>query len=162
MFAITRAMRPLSSLSVRVAYASTAASPPPLPSSAATYDPEEDPQLAAMGYPKLSTASRQTRGPYGWWDMQERVQFGEPVPENDDIQSMWAPDVHKIKPFSAFSQLILALSGVATFAGVVYFIQAPPPALPRAYPYEGLVKELSGTDDALFAARPDSANVIEE
>lgn len=136
------------------------------------------------------------------------------VPENDDIQSMWAPDVHKVKPFSAFTQLVLAFSAVGTFAGFVYFIQAPPPAvslifwscpahargrqrpptrpaeadwvplrsqLKRAYPYDGLVKELSGTDETIYAvscclisshgdaadggssqARTESENVVEE
>ncbi|KAL8276607.1 hypothetical protein RQP46_010956 [Phenoliferia psychrophenolica] len=160
MLAISRVARPLRTLSLRAA--STVAPPPPTLTPATTYDPEEDPQLAGMGYPKLSTASRQTRSPYGWWDSQERVNFGEPVPENDDIQSMWAPDVHKVKPLSAFSQLLLAFSAVGTFAGVVYFIQAPPPALPRAYPFDGLVKELSGTDEAIYAARTESENVIEE
>lgn len=42
---------------------------------------------------------------------------------------MWAPDVHKVKPFSAFSQLITAFVGLSIFAGGVYLIQASPPAV---------------------------------
>ena len=42
---------------------------------------------------------------------------------------MWAPDIHKVAPFYALSQLIGAGVGVAAFAGVVYLIQASPPGV---------------------------------
>jgi NADH dehydrogenase (ubiquinone) 1 beta subcomplex subunit 8 len=110
-----------------------------------------------VGYPALSSASRQLRNPKGWWDNQERVNFGEPVrtvpyrstpsrvgdthpltsprrqlekvPENDDIQSMWAPDVHAIKPSSALSQLLLMFGAVGLFAFGVYEMRAQPHAV---------------------------------
>ncbi|GAA5978958.1 hypothetical protein JCM21900_001325, partial [Sporobolomyces salmonicolor] len=111
------------------ATSSPATSPPPYPAvKTGTYDPDEEPALAAMGYPKLSGQSRQLRDPRGWWDMQERVNFGEPVPENDDIQSMWAPDVHTIKPSSALAQLLTMFGAVGVFAFGVSQIAAPPPA----------------------------------
>lgn len=92
----------------------------------------------------------------------ERINFGEAVPIDDDVQSMWAPDVHSIDPFSAFSQLVTAFAAVGVFAVGVWFIRAPAPALPRAYPYGGLVQELSGTDDKLYAARSIEENEIAE
>ncbi|GAA5839070.1 hypothetical protein JCM5353_008723 [Sporobolomyces roseus] len=138
-------------------------SPPPYPAvKSSLYDPDQEPALADLGYPKLSTASRQTRQPKGWWDTQERINFGEPLPENDDIQSMWAPDVHKVKPFSALSQLLTMFGALAVFSYGVYNIQAPAPALPRSYPHDGLVQALSGTNDQQYAARTESANVVEE
>ncbi|BGP46624.1 hypothetical protein JCM10450v2_002471 [Rhodotorula kratochvilovae] len=139
------------------------AAPPPVPlSKAPLYDQDREPALAAMGYPELSRDSRQLRSPRGWWDNQERVRFGEPVPENDDIQSMWAPDVHAVKPSSALTQLLLAFGAVGLFALGVYEIRGPAPMLPRAYPHDGLVKELSGTSDASFAARTEAENQVEE
>ena len=45
----------------------------------ARYDPEEDPQLAGLDYPKVSELSRQTRSARGWWDSQERINFDEAV-----------------------------------------------------------------------------------
>ncbi|ORY82333.1 hypothetical protein BCR35DRAFT_303720 [Leucosporidium creatinivorum] len=119
-----------------------------------TYDAELDPQLHDMAYPKLYTTSRQLRSPRGWWDTQERINFGEPVPESDDIQSMWAPDVHKVKPSSALFQLLSAFAGVGLFATGVYFIKAPPHALPRGYPQDG--------SEEAIGARPLSANEIED
>ncbi|KAK4058310.1 hypothetical protein OIO90_000467 [Microbotryomycetes sp. JL221] len=113
---------------------------PPAPSG--SYDPELDPQLADMAYPKVYTESRQLRNPRGWWDTQERIQFGEPVPESDDVQSMWAPDVHKVKPSSAFAQLVTVFLTVAGFGYLVTVTSPFAPALPRGY----------AEDDASLAA----------
>lgn len=88
---------------------------------------------------------------------------------------MWAPDVHKVKPFSALSQLLTMFGALAVFSYGVYNIQAPAPAvrtlmatidekkrsthqrrdlssqLPRSYPHDGLVQALSGTNDEQYA-----------
>lgn len=37
----------------------------------------EDPQIG--DYPNLPRYSAQTRGPYGWWDPQDKRNFGETV-----------------------------------------------------------------------------------
>lgn len=100
------------------------------------------------------------RNARGWWDRQERINFGEPVsdasqsctllkrrrthscvyhfpppipkvPENDDLQSMWAPDVHKVRPSSALGQLLMAFAGVGLFAFGVYSIKPNHPAVRR-------------------------------
>ena len=42
---------------------------------------------------------------------------------------MWAPDVHKVKPFSALSQLLTMFGALAVFSYGVYNIQAPAPAV---------------------------------
>lgn len=42
---------------------------------------------------------------------------------------MWAPDVHEIKPFSAFSQLALAFSLLGVFSLGVYLVGSPVPAV---------------------------------
>ncbi|GAA5856297.1 hypothetical protein JCM9279_006412 [Rhodotorula babjevae] len=143
-------------------YATAAAtpdvSPPPIPANKAPlYDPDREPALAQIGYPELSRDSRQLRSPKGWWDNQERIQFGEPLPENDDIQSMWAPDVHKVKPASALAQLVAMFGAVALFALGVYEVRASAPMLPRAYPYDGLSKELGGSP-----ARTEAENAVED
>ncbi|GAA5892798.1 hypothetical protein JCM5296_006009 [Sporobolomyces johnsonii] len=112
------------------ATSSPATAPPPYPAvKTSTYDPDEEPALAAMGYPKLPEQSRQLRSPRGWWDNQERVNFGEPVPENDDVLGMWAPDRHAVKPSSALAQLLAMFGAVAVFSFGVYQITAPPPAV---------------------------------
>ncbi|GAA6024749.1 hypothetical protein JCM10207_008884 [Rhodosporidiobolus poonsookiae] len=145
------------------ATAAPATAPPPYPAvKTEPYDPDTEPALAAMNYPKLSRDSRQLRQPRGWWDAQERLNFGEPLPENEDLQSMWAPDVHKVKPSSALSQLLLMFGVVGVFALGVNEIRARPHALPRGYPNNGLVRELSGTDDEQYAARKQEDNEISE
>ncbi|KAI5477110.1 NADH dehydrogenase (ubiquinone) 1 beta subcomplex 8 [Pseudohyphozyma bogoriensis] len=160
--ALTR--RTLAPATVR-SYASAAAAAPASNTANTAlpqYDPEVEPALAGLNYPKLSEQSRQLRNPKGWWDVQERVNFDEPVPLNDDVQSMWAPDVHKVKPSSAVFQLALAFGFVGAFATAVYATFKPSPALPRAYPYDGLIQELSAGTDKSIATRPTSANEIEE
>lgn len=166
----TTARRTLPTLTRSYVTGAPSTSPPPYPAvKSSLYDPDQEPALADLGYPKLSTASRQTRQPKGWWDTQERINFGEPVspsplltlgslslmrervlqlPENDDIQSMWAPDVHKVKPFSALSQLLTMFGALAVFSYGVYNIQAPAPAV-RSNPL--LTRHSSKLDTDLFA-----------
>jgi len=112
-----------------------------------------DVQLAGLGYPQLPQVSRQLRpAKNGWWDPQERVNFNETLPENDDTLSMWAPDVHKKPAHLAAAQFALASGVMAAFALLLYTVGTEAPAAKRTYPYDGLVKELSGTDDQTYAA----------
>ena len=71
--------------------------------------------------------------------------------ENDDALSMWGPDEHKKPVHLAAAQLFLMSGVLASIAGFIYLIQPDLPAARRMYPYEGLVKELSGTDDQQYA-----------
>ncbi|GAA5891230.1 hypothetical protein JCM6882_004629 [Rhodosporidiobolus microsporus] len=161
--AVLRPSRAALALRTYATAASAESVPPPVPAnSAPQYDADLEPALHNMGYPKLPRDSRQTRQPRGWWDMQERLNYGEPLAENEDLQSMWAPDVHKVKPSSALSQLLLMFGAVGVFAYGVSLIRAQPHALPRGYPNNGLVRELSGTDDEQYAARKQEENEISD
>ncbi|KAK4050092.1 hypothetical protein OIV83_003663 [Microbotryomycetes sp. JL201] len=133
--ALRTASQPMRLTAAYATHAPSASVTPPTnpPAPSGSYDPELDPQLADMAYPKLYTESRQLRNPRGWWDSQERIQFGEPVPEQDDVQSMWAPDVHKVKPSSAFTQLAVVFATVFGFGYLVCATSPSSPALPRGY-----------------------------
>lgn len=68
---------------------------------------------------------------------------------------MWAPDVHNEPPSRAFAQLALMSGVMALFAGLVYIGHPEKPGIVRQYPYDGLVQELSGTDDQQYAVSAD-------
>ncbi|TYJ54138.1 hypothetical protein B9479_005236 [Cryptococcus floricola] len=107
---------------------------------------EVDPQL--NGYPQLPNETLQKRQPFGWWDVQERKNFGEVVHESEDVIGMWGPDVHK----TSWQSALLQLSGAFGLVGVAAFflIQTRPerPAVAREYPYNGLEQELGGINVA--------------
>ncbi|TFK33244.1 hypothetical protein BDQ12DRAFT_707398 [Crucibulum laeve] len=109
---------------------------------------EPDPQL--NGYPQLPWVSRQTRDPHGWQDPLLRRNFGEPLHEQEEVLSMWGPDIPPgdITPQAALRQLALAFAGFAAFGLLVKYVLLPePPAVRREYPYDGLVKELGGLEE---------------
>ena len=72
-------------VAARRAASTTTGGPPHQPAAApvtgaeTTFDYNEDPQLAGLGFPKIKEVNRQERNPLGWWDNQERTNFGEPV-----------------------------------------------------------------------------------
>merc|ERR1712093_555956 len=152
------AVRP--TLAVRMASTEVAAAQQVVPTQE---DMERDPQLAGLGYPQLPQVSRQLRpAKAGWWDEQERINFGETLPESDDTLSMWAPDVHKIPASKAAFHLSVAAGCIALFASLVYVATPERPGIKRTYPYDGLVKELSGTDDQQYAVVDKPAGGEEE
>lgn len=106
--------------------------------------PKIDPQLGE--YPHLPPISAQRRPPKGWWNNQERRNFGETLPEQYEVLSLWAPDVFTISRESALKQFGIA---VAVFIGFTFAVKSSVPdrpAAPRSYPYGGLVAELGGLD----------------
>ncbi|CAE6426910.1 unnamed protein product [Rhizoctonia solani] len=106
--------------------------------------PKNDPQLG--DYPQIPPISVQRRPAKGWWNLQERRNFGETLPEQHEILSIWAPDVFNISRANALKQFGIA---VAVFLGFVMAVKASVPerpAAPRSYPYGGLVTELGGLD----------------
>ncbi|TKY89607.1 hypothetical protein EX895_001392 [Sporisorium graminicola] len=103
----------------------------------------KDPQLG--DYPDLPFVSNQQRK-YSpkWWDPQEKRNFGETPHEQDDVLSVWAPDVHAVPASSALRQFLIAIGVVVLFGSTVYAATPEKPALPRTYPREGLATELGG------------------
>ncbi|KIS67905.1 uncharacterized protein UMAG_03956 [Mycosarcoma maydis] len=103
----------------------------------------KDPQLG--DYPDLPFVSQQQRK-YSpkWWDPQEKRNFGETPHEQDDVLSVWAPDVHAIPATSALRQFLVAIGVVVLFGSTVYAATPEKPALPRTYPRDGLATELGG------------------
>ncbi|KAJ9474159.1 hypothetical protein PHBOTO_004215 [Pseudozyma hubeiensis] len=103
----------------------------------------KDPQLG--DYPDLPFVSQQQRK-YSpkWWDPQEKRNFGETPHEQDDVLSVWAPDVHAVPASSALRQFLVAIGVVVLFGSTVYAGTPEKPALPRTYPRDGLATELGG------------------
>jgi NADH dehydrogenase (ubiquinone) 1 beta subcomplex subunit 8 len=63
---------------------------------------------------------------------------------------MWGPDIPPVglTAQSALRQLLVALAGFATLAFVIKNYGIPErPAVPREFPYDGLVKELGGVEE---------------
>jgi NADH dehydrogenase (ubiquinone) 1 beta subcomplex subunit 8 len=59
---------------------------------------------------------------------------------------MWSPDVSNIPPRSALKQVAMVTLGLTGFGYAVYKFTPEAPAIPRQYPYNGLVKELGGLE----------------
>ncbi|PWY97225.1 hypothetical protein BCV70DRAFT_70189 [Testicularia cyperi] len=122
---------------------------------------EKDPQLG--DYPDLPFVSNQTRK-YSpkWWDPQEKRNFGETPHEQDDVLSVWAPDVHAVPAASALRQFLVAIGVVVLFGSTVYYATPERPALPRTYPRDGLGSELGGAQVAAAKEGSFSAEQDEE
>lgn len=77
-----------------------------------------------------------------------RRNFGDTLPEQEEVLSMWGPDIPPIPPQDALRQLLIVFAGFATFGFVVKKYLVPdPPAIRREYPYSGLVRELGGLEE---------------
>ncbi|KAF9223771.1 Ndufb8, NADH dehydrogenase 19kDa subunit [Gyrodon lividus] len=107
---------------------------------------EKDPQLG--DYPDLPWLSNQTLQPRGWWDQQMRRNFGDPVHENEEVLSMWGPDISAVLPHTALFQFTLAASAFVGFAFLCKYALLPErPTVAREYPFSGLVLELGGLEE---------------
>jgi len=105
---------------------------------------EIDPQL--NGYPQLPYAFAGNRPALGWWDIQDRRNFGEPLHEQDDVLGMWGPDPTPVSGLNALGQISVMLSVLGAFCYVVSRLAPERPCTPRSYPFGGLEKELGGHD----------------
>ncbi|KAI8081456.1 uncharacterized protein BX664DRAFT_340435 [Halteromyces radiatus] len=117
----------------------------------------QDPQIG--DYPNLPRNSTQARGPFGWWDPQDKRNFGETLHEEDELLGVWAPDLHTYSPYKALAQLALATGVLTAFAGLVYSTYPERPAVQRTYPNDGLKKDLGFRegDARPRGARPDDS-----
>ncbi|KAK0500423.1 hypothetical protein EDD18DRAFT_1149937 [Armillaria luteobubalina] len=129
---VASATRPAAAFAVRSrAYAAEAAK-----------DPETDDD-----YPKVPNVSRQYLPAKGWQDPLTRRNFGDPVHEQDELYSMWGPDIPTIAPHIALRHFTYAVISFVSFGFVVKYALTPEmPAIRRQYPFGGLVTELGGLD----------------
>lgn len=68
--------------------------------------------------------------------------------ERDEILSMWGPDAPVVPQSTALRHLIIATLGFVSFGFFAKFFLIPDrPAVPRDYPFSGLVAELGGLED---------------
>jgi NADH dehydrogenase (ubiquinone) 1 beta subcomplex subunit 8 len=128
-----------------------------------THHHEPDPQL--NGYPELPSVSKQYLPVRGWWDEQNRRNFGETVSfflnrakrrlkcmakmhEKEELYSMWGPDIPVVPPQTALYQFTLVTLGFVGFGLFAnHFLVPEIPAVRREYPFSGLVTELGGVEE---------------
>lgn len=61
---------------------------------------------------------------------------------------MWSPDIPHVDPATALRHFTIAVSGFVAFGLLCNYVLVPErPAVPRQYPFDGLVKELGGLEE---------------
>ena len=68
----------------------------------------------------------------------------EQLHEQEEILSMWGPDVPVVAPPTAARWFSIAVLGFVTFGVLVSYTHPAMPAIRREYPFGGLVEELGG------------------
>ncbi|KAJ5496334.1 NADH:ubiquinone oxidoreductase ASHI subunit [Penicillium fimorum] len=106
---------------------------------------EVDDPLQNNNYPNPPRVKRAHRDPYGgWWDAQEKRNFGEPVHEDNEILGVFSPEeythVTAGKGFFHLGCFVVAFLGLV---GVVSLNYPDKPSVPKTYA-DGLEKELGG------------------
>ncbi|KAJ2782956.1 hypothetical protein H4R18_001972 [Coemansia javaensis] len=103
---------------------------------------DPDPQIG--DYPNLPHRFAEDRPQRGWWDRQNRRNFGEPIPEQDEILNMMAPTRYRAPGWRQIGKMWAGF--VATIGGVYFLIsqtRAERPYVRSFYP-NGLKDELGG------------------
>jgi NADH dehydrogenase (ubiquinone) 1 beta subcomplex subunit 8 len=68
--------------------------------------------------------------------------------EHEELYSMWGPDIAHVAPATALNHFAIALSGFVAFGFLCNYVLTPDrPAVPRQYPFNGLVRELGGLEE---------------
>ena len=68
--------------------------------------------------------------------------------EHEEMYSMWGPDIPHVPPATALNHFAIAFSGFVAFGLLCKYALVPDrPAVPRQYPFDGLVKELGGVEE---------------
>lgn len=88
---------------------------------------------------------RSFRDPYGgWWDAQEKRNFGEPVHEENEILGVFSPEQYThVSAGKGFFHLGCFVVAFLSVCGVVSLYYPDKPSVPKAY-VDGLEKELGG------------------
>lgn len=97
------------------------------------------------GYQNPPPVKRQFRDPYGgWWDKQEKRNFGEPVHEDNEILGVFSPEQYNhVSSGKGFLHLGVFVAAFLSLCGVVSLYYPDKPSVPKAY-VDGLEKELGG------------------
>ncbi|KAF9400020.1 hypothetical protein BGX21_005154 [Mortierella sp. AD011] len=100
-------------------------------------------------YPNMPMYNQQWRDgspSAGYWDRQDRRNFGETVPEEDEVLNIWSPDVGDFP--AAFGAKCLAVAA-AIFLGFGYLVSEtrPEPHFERRGYTDGLLDDL-GVDSS--------------
>ncbi|KAI0787631.1 hypothetical protein C8Q74DRAFT_1366471 [Fomes fomentarius] len=136
------APRPRFYVAPAVAQAPAPTTPAPL---TATLPDDDDPQLA--DYPRLPFVSKQRRPARGWEDLQFRRNFGEPLHDQEEILSMWGPDVPVVPTQTASLWFSIAALGFVSLGVLCTYVCPEIPAVRREYPFSGLLSELGSFED---------------
>jgi len=68
--------------------------------------------------------------------------------EREEMYSMWGPDIPHVDPATSLRHFTVAFSGFVAFGLLCNYVLVPDrPAVPRQYPFDGLVKELGGMEE---------------
>ncbi|KAJ2713784.1 hypothetical protein H4R19_002076 [Coemansia spiralis] len=103
-----------------------------------------DPEPQIGDYPNLPQKFAEERPQLGWWDRQNRRNFGEPIPEQDEILNMMAPTQYKSPGWKQVGKM---WAGVIIAIGSVYYLIAnvrPQRPYMRSFYPNGLKDELGG------------------
>ncbi|KAJ5376338.1 hypothetical protein N7509_013224 [Penicillium cosmopolitanum] len=113
---------------------------PALRSSAEIEDPHQN-----NNYPNPPRVKRQFRDPHGgWWDAQEKRNFGEPVHEDNEILGVFSPEQYNhVSAGKGFLHLGAFVVAFLSLVGVVSLYHPDKPSVPKTYE-GGLEKELGG------------------
>ncbi|KAF5391688.1 hypothetical protein D9757_002397 [Collybiopsis confluens] len=134
---------------LRPSFARLASTPSAIKSTSLPLEIDTDPE-PLPNYEYGPPISRQYLSPHGWDDMQLRRNFGDPLPEHDELLSMWGPDIPPpgVNPRRALTHFMLAAAGfTGIFFSIKWFLTPEPHFVRRTYPHEGLVTELGGLPD---------------
>ncbi|KAF9401576.1 hypothetical protein BGZ94_005170 [Podila epigama] len=96
-------------------------------------------------YPNLPMYNQQWRDANpsaGYWDRQDRRNFGETVPEEDEVLNIWSPDVWAFPAGLGVKRLLTAAAVFLGFGYLVNETQPEPHFTRRNYPEDGLLKAL--------------------
>ncbi|KAF9170712.1 hypothetical protein BGX21_007942 [Mortierella sp. AD011] len=109
-------------------------------------------------YPGLPMYNQQWRDgnpSAGYWDRQDRRNFGETVPEEDEVLNIWSPDVWAFTASFGMKRLLTAAAAFLGFGYLVSETRPEPHFERRSYPHDGLLEALGvdPSDEVMVAKR---------
>ncbi|KAG0370655.1 hypothetical protein BC939DRAFT_459676 [Gamsiella multidivaricata] len=133
---------------------------PAIPGDATSFLPGDkitgDTQIGS--YPNLPMYNQQWRDgnpSAGYWDRQDRRNFGETVPEEDEVLNIFSPDVWAFPASLGVKRLAAAAVAFLGFGYLLSETQPEPHFERRSYPHDGLLEALGvdASDEVMVAKR---------